>query len=110
VTTLDIVTLVVAIVGLALAALSLGWQAATFVLSGSRVRVTLRRGAVRRGFGETVRVSFPEHATEREVLVARKQGFTEDVAVAEVRNRGRLAISVEDVSIKTDDGWGQPSR
>jgi hypothetical protein len=28
------------------------------------------------------------------------------VAVAEVRNRGRLAISVEEVSIKTDDGYG----
>ena len=40
------------------------------------------------------------------MLLARKQGFTDDVAVAEIRNSGRLAISVEDVSIKTDDGFG----
>jgi hypothetical protein len=37
--TLDIVTLVVAIARFALAALSLGWQAATFVLPGRPVRV-----------------------------------------------------------------------
>ena len=41
----------VAIVGVTLAALSIGWQAATFVLSGSRVKVNLRRGGVRRDPG-----------------------------------------------------------
>jgi hypothetical protein len=54
-----------------------------------------------------VRLSFPEHASERDVLLARKQGFTDDVAVAEIHNSGRLAMSVEDVSIKTDDGFGR---
>lgn len=41
VTALEIVTLVVAILGVTLGFGSLAWQAATFVLSGSRVRLRL---------------------------------------------------------------------
>jgi hypothetical protein len=101
--TLDFVTLGVAIFGVSLAALSLSWQAATFFLSGSRIRVRIRHGAVR---GDQTRVSFPINASESDVAYLRKQGYTKDVAVAEVRNRGRLAISVESVSIKTHDKYG----
>ncbi|MCG5450972.1 hypothetical protein [Micromonospora hortensis] len=38
-------SLVVAICGLVLAGLSLGWQAANFVLTGGRVKVEFRVGA-----------------------------------------------------------------
>lgn len=103
---LDIVTLVVAIVGVVLAASALAWQAATFVLSGSRVRVTLRRGAIRRQLGELARLSYPMNPTPNDVKIAHDQGFTDEVAIAQVRNRGRLGISVEKVSIETDDEWG----
>jgi hypothetical protein len=45
----DIVTLFVAIAGFGLALAALGSQAATFVLSGSRVKVDLLRGGIGRG-------------------------------------------------------------
>jgi hypothetical protein len=35
----------------------------------------------------------------------RNQGFSEEVVIVAVRNRGRMAISVEDVSAETEDGW-----
>ena len=46
VTGYDIATLAIAVAGLTLAILSLVWRAATFFLSGSGVRVELRRGAL----------------------------------------------------------------
>lgn len=103
---LDIVTLVVAIVGVSLAFLSLGWQAATFYLSGGRVRLELRRGALQRGPGGTIRSTAPLKASARQMGLLRDQGFTEEVLVVVVRNRGRLPISIEDVSAMTSDGWG----
>jgi hypothetical protein len=62
-TRLDVVTLVVAIVGVTFGAPSLGWQAATFVLSGSRAGVTPRSGAVRRLPEEASHMSFPKKPT-----------------------------------------------
>ncbi len=40
-----VATLVIAVLGLVLSVASLTWQAATFVLSGSRVRADLKHGA-----------------------------------------------------------------
>jgi hypothetical protein len=74
---LEIVTLVVAIVGVSLALASLAWQAATFVLSGSRVRLTLRRGALRRTMGGVARMSGPLQPTASDYDVMHSQGFTE---------------------------------
>lgn len=104
--TLDIITLILASVGVALAALSLGWQAATFVLSGSRVRATLRLGALRRELGQVARMTGPLDMTVEAGASMVAQGFTEPVLVAEVRNRGRLTVSVDDVTAMTKDGWG----
>jgi hypothetical protein len=103
---LEIVTLVVAIVGVSLALASLAWQAATFVLSGSRVRLTLRRGGLRRTVGGVARMSEPLQPTASDYDVMHSQGFTEEVVLVEIRNKGRLAVSVEDVSATTEDGWG----
>jgi hypothetical protein len=36
----------------------------------------------------------------------RQQGFDEEVAVLEVRNVGRLAVSVERIGLDSNDGWG----
>jgi hypothetical protein len=102
---LEILTLVVAIVGVSLALASLAWQAATFVLSGSRVRLTLRRGALRRTVGGVARMSGLQLSAS-DYAVMHKQGFTEEILLVEVRNRGRMAVSVEDVSATTEDGWG----
>lgn len=103
---LDILTLVVAIVGVVLAAVSLAWQAAVFLLSGSRVRVALRRGAIRRSPSGTVRMSGPLQPTASDYEAMRSQGFADEVLIVEVRNLGRMAVSVEDVSAATTDGWG----
>lgn len=85
----DRVTLVVAIVGLALAVASLVWQAATFVLAGARIKVRLQQGAI--GNGSAIvgpldaRIDFED---------LRNQGFTQPVLAIEVRNVGRMPISV----------------
>jgi hypothetical protein len=98
--TLDIITLIVAIFGVALASGSLAWQTASFVLSGSRVRVNLRRGAMRRGIpGETARIAGPREPSESDHDMMRRQGFTHEVLIVEVRNIGRMAVSVESVSL-----------
>jgi hypothetical protein len=104
---LEIVTLVVAIIGVALAVASLAWQAATFVLSGSRVGLTLRRGLIRRDGSGTVALALgPLEPNAGHYGVMREQGFTEEVVIVEVRNRGRMAVSVESVRADTQDGWG----
>lgn len=105
--TLDVVTLIVAILGIVLAGASLAWQAASFMLAGSRVRVKLRRGALRRGAsGGLARLAGPLDPSESDYEMMRQQGFTDDVLIAEVRNVGRMAVSVESVSLDAEDGWG----
>jgi len=95
--TLDIVTLIVAIVGVVFACASLAWQAASFVLSGSRVRVKLRRGALKRdSSGRLIRVQGQLSPKQSDLEVLRQQGFTDDVLIIEVRNVGRMAVSVEE--------------
>lgn len=106
-TSLEIVTLVVATVGVSLALASLVWQAATFVLSGSRVCLTLRRGFIKLDAqGRTMRAAGPLQLSASEYAEMRRKGFDEEVLIVEVRNRGRMAVSVEGVSATTDDGWG----
>jgi hypothetical protein len=106
-TTLDLLTLVVAIVGVCLAVLSLGWQAAVFFLSGSRVRLEPRRAMIRRsGPMGTMISTAPLARTDEQMDFLRRQGFTEEALAVVVRNRGRLAVSVDGVSLKSSDGWG----
>jgi hypothetical protein len=106
-TGLEIVTLVVAILGVVLAVASLVWQAATFVLSGSRVGLTLRRGLIRRDGTGTVALALgPLEPSADHYAMLREQGFNEEVVIVEVRNKGRLAVSVESVRTDTQDGWG----
>ncbi len=87
-----IATLIIAVLGLVLSVASLTWQAATFVLSGSRVRADLRHGAR----NATTAVSGPPGSQQLQFLAA--QGFTEEVIGIEVRNVGRLAASIESVA------------
>lgn len=102
----EVITLVIAIVGVVLAAASLSWQAATFVLSGHRVRVSLRYGAIRREpLGRAIRTTAPLTVDAAHARMMAEQGFTEPVLVALVRNVGRMAVSIERVEAGFDDGW-----
>jgi hypothetical protein len=92
----DWITPVVAIVGLGLALLSLGWQAATFALSGSRVRAEIKRGAS--GGGNAI-IGPAEVWTTRTVASLATQGLTTEVLAVSVRNVGRLAVTVDEVAV-----------
>jgi hypothetical protein len=105
-TPLDILTLAVAIVGVVLAFASLVWQAATFAWSGSRVRVKLRRGGIRRELDGILRMHGPLRPSADEKAALHKQGFTEEVLFVEVRNVGRMAVTVEHVAATSADGLG----
>lgn len=97
VSTYDVITLSIAVAGFGLALLSVGWQAATFFLSGSRVRVSLQRGADGRG----QRLLMPADGWgDRQRANAAAQGLTDEVVGIEVRNAGRLAINVDSVAAK----------
>ena len=80
--------LAVAIAGVALGAASLGWQAATFLLTGSRLRIDERHGATD---GRNI-VSGPPGSQSLALLSA--QGLTHEVMGAEIFNRGRIGVSV----------------
>jgi hypothetical protein len=99
----DTTTLVIAVVGLALAAASLAWQTATFALTGSRVRADILRGAIGRG---GLVSSPPEKWNANSPAALAAQGFTEPVVAVEVRNVGRMAVSVQKVTAYLDNGIG----
>jgi hypothetical protein len=94
---MDTTTLVIAVVGLVLSVASLVWQAASFRLSGPRVKVHLREG-FRGPLG--VMVAPPSVYTDvgRAALV--RQGYTEHVLVIEAVNKGRLAATVNNWSLR----------
>lgn len=84
-------TLIIAVLGLVLSVASLTWQAATFVLSGSRVRAELKHGA-RNASGV---ISGPPRSQQLKALA--EQGFPEEVIGIKVHNVGRLAASIDSV-------------
>lgn len=94
-------TLVIAVVGLGLSVLSLGWQAASFFLSGPRVRVHLQEGF--RGMGGAV-LAPPSVYTDQGREALERQGFTEHILAVIVVNRGRLPATVGNWSIRFGNG------
>ena len=85
-------TLVIAIVGLVLSVVSLGWQAATFRFSGPRVRVTLSEG-LRGPLGAMI--ASPSVYTEAGRHVVESQGYTEPLLAIGVTNAGRMAVTID---------------
>src|SRR5258708_9232705 len=83
-------TLAIAVLSLVLAALSLGWQAATFFLEGGRVRAEFRPGAMGPGGLITLRRGAPFPVEDAQM--AASHGFTPPLVAAEVRNVGRLPV------------------
>jgi hypothetical protein len=88
--------LIIAIVGLVLATASLTWQLVSFLLSGSRVRVGLRRGA-RDANGNMLHAA-PKNWGDGNDMLAKSQGYGIPILAVTVHNRGRMAINVESVS------------
>jgi hypothetical protein len=98
---MEIATLVIAVVGVTLAALSIGWQASTFFLSGPRVRVALREG-FQGPFGAMLGPPSLYAETGTESLV--RMGYTEHVVGVEAVNRGRLPATVVLWSLRFGNG------
>ena len=100
--TSDTATTVIAVLGLLFALASLGWQAWTFRLSGSRVRVEIARGLK----SETHAVTMPPTATAQQIEDVRSQGFTQRVLAVTVSNSGRGETSIASVDVLLPRGGG----
>ncbi len=92
-------TTVIAVLGFALACLSLGWQVATYVLAGARVSCELRAGSAGMGGAVTAPVG------DIDFRQLRQQGYDRPVAEIVARNKGRLPINVKRYSLETDLGF-----
>ena len=101
---MEAVTLAIAGLGLALGAASFTWQIVEHALSGGRVKVTLKVGALSAG-GNRMMVSAPANkVTPDSLRQMTTQGFTRPVIAVEVRNIGRLPVTVARWSIKSNLG------
>jgi hypothetical protein len=89
-------TLVIAVVGVTLGALSLIWQATTWLLTGPRVKVSLREGF--RGPGGAI-LGPRALYTDAGLAALRRQGFTDPILAIEAVNVGRLPTTVRSWSI-----------
>jgi hypothetical protein len=94
---LDITTLVIAVLGLAVAVAGIGWQIAAHTLSGAVVRVEICLGAL--GAGGAV-IGKPGDA-DVDFAQLRAQGYDTPVVVVQIRNVGRLAVDVTHWCIAT---------
>lgn len=96
VSAIEIVTLAIGGAGLGLAALSLGWQAATFFMSGPRVKVRFGEG-FRGPLG--VMIAPPGVYTEQGLASLEHQGYTEHVLAVTAMNKGRFPATIRNWSI-----------
>ena len=95
---MEIATLAIAVLGVTLGALSLGWQVASFLLAGGRVKVELQIGAVH-GSGSAMVTGPVRTTTAGQAEALRSQGYTRPVAAVQVHNVGRLPVTVTDWSL-----------
>ncbi|MGH3938688.1 MAG: hypothetical protein ACRDTG_08615 [Pseudonocardiaceae bacterium] len=91
-------TFVVAVLGVVLSTASLSWQAATFILTGGRVKLALQTGAVHNS-GSGMIVSQVTGAWSMSAERLALQGYTRPVVAVQVRNVGRLPVTVTKWSI-----------
>jgi hypothetical protein len=96
----DTATTVIAAVGLVFALASVLWQAWTFRLSGSRVRVEIARGLIGNGHAITV----PWDATPAQLEHMQGQGYTDPAYLVTVANSGRGETSVVSVDLALPGG------
>lgn len=98
-----VITLGIASLGVLLGAASLGWQAATHVLTGGRVKTTLKVGALADS-GQGMVLTPADRVTPDTLQRAAAQGYSQPIIAVEVRNVGRLAVTVSRWSIKSSHG------
>ncbi len=96
----DLATTILAALGVVLALASLGWQAYSFLLSGSRVRVQLKHG-MRNAIGA---ITSPTPLTDDQMKALAQQGYPEQVFGVEVHNAGRSPTSIIDARIVFGNG------
>jgi hypothetical protein len=101
---MQVATLLIAVLGVVMSALSLGWQAATFVLTGGRVKAELRVGAMNAAGLVTMPASSLTSDSMKEALQA--QGGGQPVVAVRVRNVGRLPVTITDWSLATTTKGG----
>jgi hypothetical protein len=93
--------LVVGICGVVLASLSLGWQAATYVLTGGRITVGLRVGGLGNGGMATAP---PETLSQDWLENLASQGFSRPIVAVTVANIGRQPVTVARWGLKSGLG------
>lgn len=92
---MNVASLVLGIIGAVLASLSLGWQAANYVLTGGRIKVMLRVGG--RSHGGMVTTP-PASFSQESLKLLASQGFPQPIIAITVANVGRQPVTV--------DRWG----
>ncbi|SMD24201.1 hypothetical protein [Lentzea albidocapillata] len=97
---LQIATFVVAVVAIVMSALTLTWQVANYLLTGGRPKVELRVGAIHES-GQLVHGPVRNLSAEWAQRHAR-QGFTRPVLVVQVRNVGRLPVTIAEWSVTAE--------
>lgn len=93
VTTFQILTFVVAAVGLVFAAASLGWNVAQFHLTGGRPSIDLIRGVLTPT--GVITVPLNGNADRQLAQLRAEHGYTEQVIGVVVRNTGRTSVRVQ---------------
>lgn len=93
-------TLVVAILALAVSSSALTWQIVQFALGSSRVTAELRYGA--HDGGGAVTMPIADRPPDFKQLAS--QGYTDLIFAVQLRNSGRLAVSVTNWSMAFDNG------
>jgi hypothetical protein len=104
VTSFQLVTLCIAILGVVVAGSSLTWQVVAFALAGSRVQVQLLAGALMEQSGGTGMASGPLNDFDPDVFIT--QGARRFYFVVRAANVGRLPISITGAQVVNDKGWG----
>jgi hypothetical protein len=93
-------TLALALIGVLLSLLALAWQAYSFAVSGSRIRVELRRCLG----GDGAVATFPDDAPAWHFEQAAGQGLTEPLYAVKVNNSGRGGTSITGIELAFSDG------
>ena len=96
---MSVVTLVIAVLGLVLSVVSIGWQIAQHVLSGPRVGVELLWG----GMGSDRVATGPVRGS---LDAFRHAGVSEPIYAVKGRNRGRLPIDVTGFTVEMEGAGG----
>jgi hypothetical protein len=94
---LDLVNSAVGAAGLLLASASLTWQAITWRQSGALAKIELLQGAV--ASSGAAYVTLPASSSAADVGLLAEQGFPERALFVVLSNTGRLALTVERLTV-----------